>query len=64
MSRVFPGANRFVEADRRGDLFLEFGVIENVVVRERLFDHHQIKLVQGFEQSNVGQCVGRIRVSH
>src|SRR5437870_2950251 len=53
MFRVFSGAYRFVEANRRFDLLLQSRVIENVVVRQRLLNHHKTKVVERFEKWRV-----------
>src|ERR1019366_3304899 len=43
---VARGANALVEADGGLELRLERGVIDDVVVIQRLLDHHQVKIVQ------------------
>ena len=64
---IFPDfssrANGLVETDRRFDLALQSRVIENVVVRERLFEHHQIEFVQTPKQIYIVQCIRRICVA-
>ena len=62
--RIVAGTNRFVEANRRRNLFLQFGMIEDVVVSQRLFDHHQVEVVHLFEKRDVGKRVSRIRIGH
>jgi hypothetical protein len=39
-------------------------MVDDFVVRERLFDHHQVEIVQAFQALRIGQRVGRIRVGH
>ena len=39
-------ADAFIETDRRVELRLQLGVIDDVVMRERLLDHHQIEFVK------------------
>ncbi len=49
LDRLGRSANRverLVEADRRPQPRLQAGVVADVVVVERLFDHHQIELVE------------------
>ena len=60
--RVVRGADRLVEADRGVDPALQRGVVEEVVVAERLFDHQQLEGVERLEQREVGQAVRRVRV--
>ena len=43
---VMRGADAFVQADGRLQLRLQLGVIDDVVVRQRLLDHHQVELVE------------------
>ena len=46
---VMRRADAFVETDRRFELGLQLGVIDDLVVRQRLLDHHQIEFVQAFQ---------------
>ena len=39
-------------------------MVEDIVMRERLLEHHQIEFVQALEHIDVGERVGRIRVAH
>ena len=39
-------------------------VIDDVVVRQRLLDHHQVELVQLLQTVGVGQRVGGVGVGH
>ena len=64
MLRIFRGFHRFVEANRRFDLLLQFGVIENVVVGQRLLNHHKIKVVERFEKRRVEERIGRVSIAH
>ena len=43
-SRVFRRSYRFVQTNRRFYFLLQFRVVEHIVVRERLFEHHQIRM--------------------
>ena len=45
-------------------LRLQHGVIDDVVVRQRLLDHHEVEIVQLLEMIGVLQRVGRIGVRH
>jgi hypothetical protein len=47
---VVRGANAFIETDRRFKLRLQHGVVDDVVVRQRLLDHHQVELVELLQQ--------------
>ena len=40
------------------------GVIDDVVVGERLLDHHQVEVVELLEMGGVGQRVGGVGVGH
>src|ERR1051325_1804115 len=46
MPRILARMNGLVQADGSSDLSLQQRMIEYVVMSERLFDHHQIELVQ------------------
>ena len=43
---------------------LQLGVVDDVVVRQRLFEHHQVEFVEAFEQVDVGERVRRVRIAH
>ena len=43
---VMHGANAFVEADGRVELRLQRRMIDDLVMRQRLLDHHEMELVQ------------------
>ena len=43
---------------------LQLRVIDDVVVRQRLLDHHQVELVQLLQMVDVGERVGRVGVGH
>src|SRR5262249_21222458 len=58
------GADAFIEADRGFQLRLKRGVVDDLVMRKRLFDHHQIEVVELFELSDVGERVGGVRIGH
>ena len=45
-------------------LRLQLGVIDDVVVAERLLDHHQVELVQPSQMVDVGERVGGVCVRH
>ena len=53
-----------IETDRRLDLSLERHMRKNVIPTQRLFDHHQVKRIKRFQQSDIRQCVCRVRVRH
>ncbi len=55
---VVRRADTFIEADGCLDLSLQDGMIENIVVGERLLDHHQVKFVKLLEVSGVGERIG------
>src|ERR1035437_3318238 len=61
---VARGANALVQADGSFELRLERGVIDDVVVIQRLLDHHQVKIVQLAQVLGVGQGVGGVGVGH
>ena len=43
---VVRGADALVQADGRLELGLQRGVVDDVVVRQRLLDHHQVEIVE------------------
>ena len=45
-------------------LRLQLGVVDDVVVGQRLLDHHQVEIVQLAQVIGVGQGVGGIGVHH
>src|ERR1035437_8062059 len=61
---VARGANALVEADGGLELRLERGVIDDVVVNQRLLDHHEVKIVQFAQVLGVGEGVGGVGVGH
>ncbi len=62
---VMRGADALVEADGRLQLSAcKLGVIDDVVVRQRLLDHHQVEIVELLQTRRVGQRVGGIGVGH
>ena len=54
--------NAFVEANRRSQHRLQPGVINDVVIGERLFDQDQAELVEILEPWSVGERIGRVRI--
>src|SRR3989475_9230439 len=64
LPRVLAGVDRVVEADRRLDLALERRVVDEIVVRERLLDHHRARRIDALEKRSVAERVGRVRVEH
>src|SRR5256885_812235 len=64
LPRVFGRVDRLVQADRGAYLLRELGVVDDVVVRERLFDHYRGSRVDALEQLDVVERVRRVRVEH
>src|SRR5688572_19615704 len=64
LARVVGRMDGLVETDWRLNLFLEFGVVDHVLIVQRLFDHHQVVSIHLFEHTDVGKRVRRIRVTH
>ncbi len=60
---VGPG-DRFVEADRRAQALLQLGVPQQVIGGQRLFDHHQLIVIQLGQTIGVSQGVGAVRIDH
>jgi hypothetical protein len=60
---VVRGADAFVQADGGLELGLQLGVVDDVVVAERLLDHHQVEIVELSKMSGVGQGVGGVGVA-
>src|SRR5258706_14436530 len=61
---IIGGMDRFIEANRRPDLFLKLGVIDDVFIVQRLLEHHDVVAVHFLEELNIGEGVRRIRVTH
>ncbi len=57
MCSIFSRLDRLVQTNRSLNLSLQRRVIEDVVVGQRLFQHHEVKLVQLLEQRHVGEFV-------
>jgi hypothetical protein len=53
-----------IEADGGSYLSLELPVIHDVVVRQGLFDHYQVEVIQPFEHLQVFQSIGGICIGH
>src|SRR5438270_9935928 len=67
LARVVDRMDALVEADRRFELGLQPGVIDDVVVGERLLDHHQVEVIhrlQRLDMARIVERIGRIRVGH
>ena len=62
--RLTGRVQRFVEADGRTNRRLERGVIADVVVVERLLDHHEIVGVELRQVGPVAELVGGVRIDH
>ena len=62
--RVSYGAYGFIQTERRLNLSLERCVVQNVVVREWLFNHHQLEFVQRTKERRVRERVSGISVGH
>ena len=58
------GPDTLIQADWRFERSLQFSMIDDVIVRKRLLDHHQMELVQLLEMLAIGEAVGRISVGH
>ncbi len=56
--------NAFIQADGRLQLRLQSGVVDDVIVGERLFDHHQVEFVQPPQVVRVRQRVRRVGIGH
>src|SRR5579859_5338471 len=55
--------DRFVEADRSAQFFLQTRVVVDVVVPKRLLDHQQIELIEEPEVLDLIEGVGGVRVA-
>ena len=64
LRRLVRGADALVQADGGLQLRLQYGVIDDVVVRERLLDHHQVEIVELAQVVDIGERVGGVRVRH
>ena len=62
--RVVSRADAFVQADVRLEPSLQLGVVDDVVVAERLLDHHQVVVVELAKMFRIGQRVSRVGVRH
>ena len=58
------GVQRLIQADRRAEAGLQPGMVADVVVVQRLFDHHEIVSVECLQMFCIGQMVGAVGVDH
>ena len=58
------GLDGLIQTDRRLQTLLQHGVIGNIVVVERLLDHHQSESIQPREVIGVGQRVRGVGIHH
>ncbi len=58
------GVNALIEADRRVELALQFGMAVDIVPTERLLDHHQVVGFQAFQVRPILQAIRGIGVYH
>jgi len=56
------GVDTFVEADGCFDIALEFGVVDDIVVIEGLFDHGEVEFVDLAEEIEVGDGVAAVAI--
>ena len=56
--------DRFIETNRRSNVPLKLGMVNDVFVMQRLLEHQHVVSVHFFEGLNVGQCVGGICIAH
>src|SRR5437879_11076420 len=63
-SGVVTRVDRLVEADRRRDLTLQRGVVDEVIVCEGLLDHRRLRRIDPLEQGDVLEGVGGVRIEH
>ena len=63
-NRGSAGADdRLVETNGGAQFFLQAGVVKNVVVPERLFDHQQVELIEGAQVLDLIERVGGVGVA-
>src|SRR5262245_39351293 len=63
-ARVRRRMNGLVETNRRRNLFLKRGMLNDVFVMKRLLEHHEIVWIHFLENFDIGQRVRRIGVTH
>src|ERR1041385_2840178 len=56
--------DRLVETNRCLYLLLQLGMINDVFVVQRLFEHHDVKAIHPFEKIDIGERVGRVCITH
>ena len=61
---ILSGVDRFIETNRRSNVPLKLGMVNDVFVMQRLLEHQHVVSVHFFEGLNVCQRVGRIRIAH
>lgn len=54
--------NALVETDRRADLALQFRMIDDVVVVERLLVHREVELVRLLEEFQVSDAIAAVAI--
>jgi len=59
-ARIVDRMDALVQTDRRAQLCLQPRVIDDVVVRQRLLDHHQLELIQRLQRLHMLRIVERV----
>ena len=62
--RLLEAGDRFIETDRRLQPALQFRMPHDIVVRERLLDHHEPEPIERDEAVHVVERVRIVRVGH
>ena len=61
---LFIGVNTFVKADGRLETFLDVYVAEEIVPAEGLLDHHEVVSIELFEEREIFEAIGGVRIDH
>src|SRR6185312_13869594 len=57
-------AYAFIETNRRSQPGLQLGMIDDFIVRQRLFNHHELKFIELFQTIRVLQSVSGVGIGH
>ena len=64
LARIVRRVNRLIEADRSSDLALKLGMVDHVLVVQRLFEHHHLEVIHPPEEVDIVERVCGIGIAH
>src|SRR5262249_33013384 len=63
LPRLFQRRDAFVEADRRANLLLKLGVVQQIIVGQWLLDHGQMEFIDGPEERRIREAVAAVAIN-